>query len=128
MISWKLYMKGHESCAKWVRRNTHPSSLSMLSPKPGVSTTVRAIRIPSSSSSNDHSIGIPLLKTVKFRRILTDRSWLDLDTLFHVSVFGRFDLFVGKDVCLAQSVHKSCSSCSRCAFKHVLGSSCLLSR
>ena len=65
---------------------THADSLSMLSPKPGVSTMVRAMRTPSSSSSVavvECHAGISK-RHVKERRLRTNVDGLDLDTLLNV--------------------------------------------
>jgi hypothetical protein len=74
---------------------THPSSLSMLSPNPGVSTTVKAIRMPSSSSS----VGKLLIQKVHdTHTILTHVSRFYPDGLLHMSCFWLFDFFVGQHV------------------------------
>lgn len=83
---------------------THVNSLSILSPKPGVSTIVKEIRTPSSSSSvcsNEH-LAIREAET----RVLTDIVRLDPDALFDVSSFWVIVDLVRDDFGLAKSVNE----------------------
>ena len=95
------------------RTVTHADSLSMLSPNPGVSTIVRAIRTPSSSSSmecNDSpSLGC-ILRTVE---ILANVDWFDSDSVFNVSGLWIVGYFVRQNLGLAKGVHEGCSPSSR---------------
>lgn len=65
----------------------YANSLSILSPKPGVSTMVNAIRTPSSSSSEYHAY-VEFLVSIEVRKswrcVLTDVDWFDSDALFNV--------------------------------------------
>ena len=57
-ISWKLHHSNILNKTDVVKEDRpHANSLSMLSPNPGVSTIVSAMRTPSSSSSTSHEEG-----------------------------------------------------------------------
>ena len=88
----------------------------MLSPNPGVSTTVSAIRIPSSSSSGRYIQIILAEGLVIVVQELTDVSRLYFDARFNMSLFRAFDDLVRKDIRLTQRIHKGCASCPRSAF------------
>ena len=82
---------------------THANSLSMLSPNPGVSTMVRAMRTPSSSSS------VHARKEMTTRRQLllrTDVDRLDPDTFFNVRSLRAVADLVREDLGLAEGVHE----------------------
>jgi hypothetical protein len=110
MISWKLhgaarFQRGRAGGRRH-RDATHANSLSMLSPKPGVSTTLRAIRTPSSSNSACTYARQPGTHHSDSGSTRTDAVGLDADALLNVGVGGVAGLLVAEDVGLAQGVHE----------------------
>lgn len=97
-------------------RKTHANSLSMLSPNPGVSTIVRAMRTPSSSNSTKKKFKSPWLLKKHVTRRRTDVHWFDFDSFFHMSCVWVVGNLVREDLRLAKSIHKSCSPRSRSAW------------
>ena len=81
----------------------------MLSPKPGVSTTVREMRTLSSSSSADAREGRTWGDTSR----RTDVNGLDADALFEVRILGSIDDLVRQDIRLAEGVHERRATSSR---------------
>ena len=65
------------------KEDTYANSLSILSPNPGVSTMVRAIRTPSSSSSADFGLTEKRLRK-GLRDLLTNVDWLNSNPLFNM--------------------------------------------
>jgi hypothetical protein len=82
------------------------ASLSISSPKPGVSTIVREMRVPSSSSSSSvQDISIcPRLEALAETARHTDSDGLDLDTLLGSSIADIVALLVLEDVLAAERV------------------------
>lgn len=93
------------------RERTHVNSLSILSPNPGVSTIVREMRTPSSSSSEEN--GQTRSPQGRDRRLLTDIDGLDPDALFDVSSIWVIADLVCDDFRLAKRVDKSRASRAR---------------
>src|SRR6266545_4779736 len=82
----------------------------MLSPNPGVSTTVNAILIPSSSSS-----GVEQLSKMRLdREINTNGSWFNPDRLLHICGLRRVVLLVLQHVCFAEGVDEGYTACAVC--------------
>ena len=87
----------------WWVDDAYLASLSIWSPKPGVSTMVRAMRTPSSSSS------VHTRKEMTTRQQLllrTDVDRLDPDTLFDMRSLRAIADFMLQDLRFAQGVHK----------------------
>lgn len=93
-----------------VPRKSYANSLSMLSPKPGVSTIVRAIRTPSSSSSGDGDVNANYGRRTTTR---TDVNRLDPDALLNMCSFRAVRDFVGKHLRLTKGVHKRRAASTR---------------
>lgn len=92
--------------------DTNANSLSMLSPNPGVSTMVRAMRTPSSSSSVEDV----LVRRVLYKRgleLLTNVDGLNPDAFLDVCGVWVVRNFVRQDLGLAKSIHKSRTASSR---------------
>lgn len=100
-------------------------SLSIMSPKPGVSTTVSEILTPSSSSSvimeetrYVHRFSLTLWRQIpssgSLAQLLTDRVRLDLDALFDMCHFWLITLALGHHVSVAQSVDEGGTTKTRC--------------
>jgi len=93
-------------------RKTYVNSLSILSPKPGVSTIVNEILTPSSSSSagstnfSGHSTG-------RYNVVLTNVDGLDSDTLLDVCGLWIVADVVWENFRLAESVYKRRTAGSR---------------
>jgi hypothetical protein len=89
------------------------ASLSIWSPKPGVSTTVSEMRVPSSSSSRErqsaHMFLPPSSKRASCQR--TDGDGLDLDALLDMGCVGIIRILVLEDLLPAQRVHEGGPAC-----------------
>jgi hypothetical protein len=99
---------GHVSIS-WMRpgRISYLASLSIWSPKPGVSTIVREIRVPSSSNSSSGGfISFPSDMN-RFIATRTNSDGLDSDTLFKVGVGRIICILSLEDLLPAQCVHES---------------------
>jgi hypothetical protein len=68
------------------RHQTHANSLSMLSPKPGVSTIVNPMRTPSSSSSKWREGAVVSKEDATATTLLTNVDGLDANSLLNVRV------------------------------------------
>lgn len=68
-----------------MRVSVYLASLSIKSPKPGVSTTVKEIRVPSSSSSSSINL-ISVLNIHVLVAKLTNCYWFDLDSFFYMRI------------------------------------------
>lgn len=77
----------------------------MLSPNPGVSTIVSAMRTPSSSSSATANKHFPVW-TVSNETARTDIDWLDLDALLQVRVLRVVRYLVVQHLRLAERIHE----------------------
>jgi hypothetical protein len=90
-------------------KKTYAESLSILSPNPGVSTIVSAMRTPSSSSSVK-----PGELATRFRPEshdeLTDVDWLDFYALFDVGSLWVIRDLVIEDLRFAERVHEGGTS------------------
>lgn len=102
-----------EKVRRW-KGATYLASLSIWSPKPGVSTMVREMRVPSSSSSNS----VADSQHVYFEELavetpieLTNCDGLYPDALFNVRIGGIVGVLAGQDVLAAEGVDKCCSAC-----------------
>jgi hypothetical protein len=93
----------------WVK-SMYANSLSMLSPKPGVSTIVRAIRTPSSSSSGSSQ---QTRKTERMKKIRTNIDGLDSDTFLDMSGLRRVRNLMGQNLRFAEGVNECGSSGTR---------------
>lgn len=93
------------------REDTHLASLSMRSPNPGVSTMVREMRVPSSSSSVYLSMGDPAIGSGRGDSRRTDGQGLDLDALLLVGRVGVIAVLVVEDGLSAEGVDKGGSAC-----------------
>lgn len=96
--------------------STHVNSLSILSPKPGVSTIVKEMRTPSSSSSTlFHSQSSV---TQKWKApLLTDIDGLDSDSLFDVSSVWIIADLVGDDLGFTKGIDEGRTSRPRRTLK-----------
>lgn len=97
---------------------THLASLSIRSPKPGVSTIVREMRVPSSSSSVHLSTGVLASIGKKggcagTRR--TDGQGLDLDTLLDMGRVRVIAVLMSEDGLVAEGVDEGGSACCETA-------------
>ena len=99
-----------ETRREFIREQTYANSLSMLSPKPGVSTMVSAMRTPSSSSSEDRQSA---WQRVRKRGSLTDVDGLDADALLNVGLLRVVRVLVLEHAALAQRVDERCPSGAR---------------
>jgi hypothetical protein len=89
--------------SKSSQREPYANSLSTLSPNPGVSTTVSAMRTPSSSSSApNYERGI----IGRGAASLTDVNRLDPDLLLYVGVVGGVEYLVGEHLGFTEGVDK----------------------
>lgn len=89
----------------------------MSSPNPGVSTIVKAMRTPSSSSS---AMPVPQHRRVDVCSMvvaLTDVHRLDSDSSFCVGVLGGIEDFVNENLRLAEGVNEGSFAGSRGAFE-----------
>src|ERR1700722_18993543 len=101
-------------------RSAYANSLSMLSPKPGVSTIVRAMRTPSSSSSEfvemlQKSREREGEKNTRASLALTNVDGLNSNAVFNVSSVWVVRDFMGQNLGFAQSVHESRAAGARSA-------------
>lgn len=86
------------------------ASLSIWSPKPGVSTIVNEIRVPSSSRSSSGDTVLALQCLEAWVIIPTDCDLLNLDALFEMGVRCIVCVFAFQDFLAAESVHECCST------------------
>ena len=93
-------------------QKTYVNSLSMLSPKPGVSTIVNEILTPSSSSSAS-STNFSGHSTRRYVVVLTDGDGLDSDALLDVCSLWIVANLVWEDLRLAECVYKRRATSSR---------------
>lgn len=96
---------------------THVKSLSIWSPKPGVSTTVREMRMPSSSSSASMSAGSAEGDGWEARGYArrTDSDRVDANSCLEVGLLWRDALLVLQDGLFAQRVDKGSPTGARLA-------------
>lgn len=109
------------------------ASLSIWSPKPGVSTTVREMRVPSSSSSSSAaqlniSLSEPCLRSSFSLVTRTNSVWLYPNSLFNVSVGCVVVVEPLEHLLSAECVYKGGSSWKDCRFSMLLYSQYLMMR
>lgn len=105
----KAYMRDLSQGCWGSNQVTYANSLSMLSPNPGVSTIVRAIRTPSSSSSG-YSSGSCIFPDGQLR---TDIDRLDSNAFFEMSRLWVVRDFVCQNLGLAKGVHECGATSAR---------------
>lgn len=99
-----------------ISQNTHLASLSIWSPKPGVSTMVKEIRVPSSSNSSSARCQVMIGNKSRWGDGVykhTDCDGLDLDAVLDVSTVGVIGLLVREHRLAAQGVDEGGSAWRR---------------